>query len=68
MRALIFGLFLIAITVVWAAFWSAGAAMTTETGIWDSMTWAVLSVAGLALIPLAAGLSLIVRVLRDLAH
>jgi len=63
---IIFGLLLIAIAVVWAAFWSAGAAMTTETGIWNSMTWAVLAVAALALIPLVAGLYLFIRALRNL--
>ena len=68
MRALSFALLLIVIAIAWAAFWSAGAAMTTETGIWNSMTLAVLAVAGLAFIPLAAGLYLIVRALRDLAH
>jgi len=65
---IIFGLLLIAIAVAWAAFWSAGAAMTTETGIWNSMTWAVLAIAGLALIPLAAGIYLIVRGVRNLGR
>lgn len=65
---IIFGLLLIAIAVAWAAFWSAGAAMTTETGIWNSMTWAVLAVAGLALIPSAAGIYLIVRAVRNLGR
>jgi len=64
----VFGLLLIAIAAAWAAFWSAGAAMTTETGIWNSMTWAVLAVAGLALIPLAAGLYLLVRALPNLGR
>ena len=57
----IFGLMLIGIAIVWAAFWSAGAAMTTETGIWNSSTWAVMAVAALAVIPLAGGLYLLAR-------
>jgi hypothetical protein len=55
----VFGILLIAIAIGWAAFWSAGAAMTTETGIWNSTTWAIMAVAGLGLIPLAGGLYLI---------
>jgi hypothetical protein len=65
---IIFGLLLITIAIVWAAFWSAGAAMTTETGIWNSMTWAVMAVAGLALIPFAAGIYLIVRAMLNLGR
>lgn len=63
-----FGLLLVAIAVAWAAFWSAGAAMTTETGIWNSMTWAVFAVAWLGLLPLAVGIYLIVRALRNLVR
>jgi len=62
------GLFLITIAVAWAAFWSGGAAMTTETGIWNAATWAVFAVAWFALLPLAAGLYLIVRALRNLVR
>jgi len=59
MRA-IFGLLLIAIAIVWAAFWSSGAAMTTETGIWNSTTWTIMAVAALGLIPFAGGIYLVV--------
>lgn len=52
---IVFGLTLVAIGFCWGAFWSAGAAMTTETGIWNSATWAVLVVAALGLIPFAGG-------------
>ncbi len=62
---IVFGLLLIAIAVAWAAFWSAGAAMTTETGNWNSTTWAVLAVGGLALVPLAGGLYLLFRAARS---
>jgi hypothetical protein len=61
---IIFGLLLILIAFGWAAFWSAGAAMTTETGIWNSMTWTAMAIAGLGLIPLAGGLYLIARAVR----
>ncbi len=52
---------LIALAVAWAAFWSAGAAMTTETGIWNSATWALMAVAAFALLPLGTGIFLLVR-------
>ena len=58
---IIFGLLLIALAFGWAWFWCAGAAMTSETGVPNSMTWAALAVAALALIPLAGGIYLIVR-------
>jgi len=65
---IIFGLLLIGIAVVWAAFWSAGAGMTTETGIWNSSTWALMVVAALGVIPLAGGLYLLASGLRKLVR
>ncbi len=62
---IVFGLLLIAIAVVWAALWSAAAGTTTETGIWNTATWTVLAVGGLALIPLADGLYLLFRAARS---
>jgi len=56
---IIFGVLLIAIGFVWAAFWSAGASMTTETGIWNSATSALMIIAALGLIPAAGGLYLV---------
>ena len=64
MRA-VFGVLLIVIAVCWAAFWSAGAAMTTETGVWNETTWAVMAVAALGLIPLAGGVYLLARALAS---
>ena len=64
---IIFGLLLIGIAVVWAAFWSAGAAMTTETGIWNSSTWALMA-AALGVIPLTGGLYLLASGLRKLVR
>ena len=53
------GLLLIAIGFVWAAVWSGGAAMSTETGIWSSSTWALIGVAAAGLLPAGLGLYLI---------
>ena len=49
----IFGIILILIALVWASFWSGGAAMTTETGVWNSATWALMAIAAAGLIPFA---------------
>jgi hypothetical protein len=65
---IVFGVLLIAIAFIWAAFWSAGAAMTTETGIWDSTTWAVMGIAALGLIPGAGGLYLVGSAVYRLAN
>ena len=56
-----FGLLLVVIAFVWAAFWSAGAAMTTETGIWNETTWVVMGIAALALVPFVGGICLLAR-------
>jgi hypothetical protein len=56
-----FGLLLIAIAFCWAAFWSAGAGMTTETGVWNNTTWVLMFVAALGLVPAAFGITLIIR-------
>ncbi len=56
-----FGILLTVIAFCWAALWSAGAAMTTETGIWNQATWTIMGVAALGLIPLAGGLYLLAR-------
>lgn len=56
---IVFGVLLIAIGFVWAAVWSAAAGTTTETGIWDSATSALMIVAALGLIPGAGGLYLV---------
>jgi hypothetical protein len=61
---IVFGLILLAIGFCWTAFWSAGAAMTTETGIWNSATWAVMAVAALGLIPFAGGICLLASAIR----
>ncbi len=53
------GLLLIAIGFVWGAFWSAGAGMTTETGVWNSATWALMGIAAAGLLPAGLGLYLI---------
>ena len=58
---IVFGLLLIIIAFVWGAFWTAGASMTTETGIWNSGTWAIMGVAAVAIIPLVAGFYLLGR-------
>ena len=50
--SVIFGIILILIAFVWA-FWSGGAAMTTETGVWNSATWALMAIAAAGLIPFA---------------
>jgi hypothetical protein len=65
---IVFGVLLIAIGFIWAAFWSAGAAMTTETGIWDSTTWAIMAIAALGLIPGAGGLYLVGSAVYRLAN
>jgi len=59
----VFGIILIVIGFCWAAFWSAGAAMTTETGIWNEATWTVMAIAAFGLMPAAGGLALFVRAL-----
>jgi hypothetical protein len=56
---IVFGVLLFLVGFVWAAFWSAGAAMTTETGIWNSATWTVMIIAALGLIPAAGGCYLV---------
>jgi hypothetical protein len=60
---IILGLVLIAVGFCWAAFWSAAAGTTTETGMWNSTTWTVMAVAALGLIPGAGGLYLLVSML-----
>jgi hypothetical protein len=60
---ILFGIFLMICGFCWAAFWSAGAAMTSETGIWNSATWAIMLVAALGLIPFCGGIYLCARVL-----
>lgn len=62
-----FGLLLIGIAFVWGAVWSGGAAMSTETGIWNTSTWVLMGVAALGLLPAAAGVYLIVKGLARLA-
>jgi hypothetical protein len=64
---IIFGVLLIAIGFVWAAFWSAAASTTTETGIWNSATSALMIIAALGLIPGAGGLYLVGRAVLRLA-
>jgi len=61
----IFGIILILIAFVWASFWSGGAAMTTETGVWNSATWALMAIAAAGLIPFACGLYLVLRLGRN---
>jgi len=56
---IVFGLILIFIGFVWAAFWSAGAGSSTETGIWNSATSALMIIAALGLIPGLGGLYLV---------
>lgn len=57
---IVFGVLLLAVGFVWAAFWSAGAGSASETGIWNSTTSALMIIAGLGLIPLAGGCYLVV--------
>lgn len=65
---IVFGVLLIAVGFVWAAFWSAGASTTTETGIWNSATSALMIVAALGLIPGAGGLYLVGSAVYRLAN
>jgi hypothetical protein len=58
------GIIVILIAFVWASFWFGGAAMTTETGFWNSATWALVAIAAAGLIPFACGLYLFFRALR----
>jgi len=56
---IVFGAILIFIGFVWAAFWSAGASSSTETGSWNSATTALMIIAALGLIPGLGGLYLV---------
>jgi hypothetical protein len=60
---IIFGVLLFVVGFVWAAFWSAGAGSSTETGIWNSATWTLMIIAALGLIPLAGGFYLVASAL-----
>jgi len=62
---LVGGILLALFGFCWAAFFSAGAAMTTETGIWNSTTWIVMAIAALGAIPFLGGIYLCVRSLVD---
>ena len=57
---IVFGVLLLAVGFVWAAFWSAGAGSASETGIWNSAASALMIIAALGLIPLAGGCYLVV--------
>jgi hypothetical protein len=39
--------------------------MTTETGVWNSATWALMAIAAAGLIPFACGLYLVLRLGRN---
>lgn len=56
---IVFGVLLIVIGLVWAAFWSAAAGTSTETGIWNSTTSTLVIIAALGLIPGLGGLFLV---------
>jgi hypothetical protein len=56
---IIFGVLLLAVGFVWAAFWSAGAGSTSETGVWNSAATALMIIAALGLIPAAGGCYLV---------
>ena len=56
---IIFGVLLFLVGFAWAAFWSAGAGSSTETGIWNSATTALMIIAAFGLIPLAGGCYLV---------
>lgn len=64
---IVFGVLLILVGFAWAAFWSAGAGSTTETGIWNSATLTLMIIAGLGLIPLAGGVYLVASALYRMA-
>jgi hypothetical protein len=65
---IVFGAILIFIGFVWAAFWSAGASSSTETGIWNSATTALMIIAALGLIPGLGGLYLVGSAIYRLAR
>ena len=61
------GLLLIGMGFVWGAFWSAGAGMTTETGVWNSSTYALRGVAAAGILPAGLGLYLIGSAFRRMS-
>lgn len=56
---IVFGVLLLIVGFIWAAFWSAGAGSASETGVWNSATTALMMIAALGLIPLAGGCYLV---------
>lgn len=63
---IVFGVLLLAIGFVWAAFWSAGAGSASETGVWNSAMTTLMIIAALGLVPLAGGCYLVVSALYRL--